>query len=231
VGRGRGGLGGGDFYDEMAGGVKAFWGFRQGKEFGGKVGVAIAFPVRWVCEDEIVGGCVAFEDGEDVGFDDMAACEFGFEQIFLGGGGGVAVFVDEGAGGCSTGEGFEAKCAGAAEEVEDSGVDDEVAEDGEYGLAYEVRGRAGDACGDFDGGASCFSCDDSHWEKFQILNSKLQEEWIEVIGCGFFNAESQRSRRDAEYFWERMIRIFAARKLGGLVSFSAWEIWLGELRM
>ena len=69
----------------------------------------------------------------------------------------VSVFIDEDAGGSSPAECFQSQRAGAAEKIEDTGIEDRFAEDGENRLADEVSGRPRDRRGHLDGDAPGFS--------------------------------------------------------------------------
>lgn len=98
TGRGRGGLGGGDFDDEMAVGGEPFGQVSEGEELGGEIGVAVAFAVGRVGEDEIVAGGIAAEEGEDLGLHAAPTLKPRFLQVFSGHGHRLAVLVHEYAG-------------------------------------------------------------------------------------------------------------------------------------
>jgi hypothetical protein len=106
---------GGDFGDEPAVGGEAGGEDVAVEKHGDEVLVAGVFEVGWIREDEVVAGGVALEEGGGFGADDAAVFEAGFFEI----GGddlvGVAVFIDEDAGGGAAAEGLEAERAGAGE--------------------------------------------------------------------------------------------------------------------
>ena len=126
--KGRRGLVGRNFRDQVTFGRKAISKARDLEEFGDQIRVAVAFPIRWIRKDEIVGRGVALEKRKDISFDRAAAIELGFFQIFIGDRDGLAVFVNEHTGCCTAAEGFQSECSGAAEKIQNAGIEDLLAE-------------------------------------------------------------------------------------------------------
>ncbi len=185
--KGRRGLVGGNFRDQVTFGGESVGKVGQGKEFRDEIRIAVTFPIRRIGEDEIVGRNIALEERKDIGFDRAAAIELGLFQVFIGHGDGLAVFVHKHARGRTTAEGLEPERAGTAEEIEDAGIEDMFAENGKNRLPDKIRGRARNGRWDFDGHAAGFSCDDSHCGKSQISKLKFQGR----TGGGFFCRECE----------------------------------------
>lgn len=105
----RRGLGGGNFRDEMTFWAESVRKVRKLEQFRYEIGIAVAFPVGWVCKNEIVGGGIALEERKHIGFDRAAAIEFGLFQIFICYGDSLPMLVHKDAGGRATAEGFQAE--------------------------------------------------------------------------------------------------------------------------
>jgi hypothetical protein len=120
------------------------------------------FPIRWIGEDQIVAGSVAFEEGRDLGFHGPAAIEAGFGEVFADHRAGLPVFVHEHAGRGATAERFEADRSRAGEQIEHAGVFHPLAENGKDRLTHEIGGGPRHGGRDLDGDAPGASGDDSH---------------------------------------------------------------------
>ena len=159
---------GGNFDDQPAAGLETRGDEAAGEQLGDVVLVAIKFPIRRICENEIIACCVALEEGVDLGFHGVAPVEAGLGEVFVDDGDGLTVLVDERTMCCATTESFEAERAGTREEVENLGIFHPLADDVEERLADEIGSRSGDGGGDLDGNASGLTGDDSHKKRFRV---------------------------------------------------------------
>ena len=159
---------GGNLDDQPATGCEAGRNEAAFEQLGDVVLVAVEFPIRRICENEIVASRVALEEGDDLRFHRVATVEAGLCEVFVDDGDRLSVLVDEGAVRGATTERFKAKCAGTREKIEYFRAFHPLADDAEEGLADEVRGRSGNGGRDLDGDASGLSGNDSHGMKFTV---------------------------------------------------------------
>ncbi len=127
-------------------------------------------------------------------------------EIFFDGGEGAGIVFDESGVGGPSAEGFDSKRTRTREEIEDAGIDDEIAEAREDGPFDEIHGGAEFGAWGEEGETAGDSCDDFHGFTGGLA------DWASILAWSFLRFFSSFLRSSSAFFFFSSSRFLGLRK-------------------
>ena len=131
-------------------------------------------------------------------------------EIFFDGGEGAGIVFDESGVGGTAAEGFDSEGTRTCEEIEDAGIDDEIAEAREDSPFDEIHGGAEFGAWGEEGETAGDSCDDFHGVTGGVTGGMA--DWASILACSFLRFFSSFLRSSSAFFFFSSSRFLGLRK-------------------